>query len=679
MYSENPMMYKKYGSSKILNSFQDRLKCRWLYKCEQLLLATAAIFILCHPLTLEAQSSDTQVNERRISVRDYRNKMMAGWIGQMVGVGWGAPTEFRYQGQIIPAEKVPEWLPEMVNVYSQDDLYVEMTFLRSMEVYGLNVSIHQAGIDFANSAYLLWHANRAGRDNLRRGIAPPNSGHPSYNEHSDDIDYQIEADFSGLIAPGLPNTVIALGEKFGRLMNYGDGLYGGQFVGGMYAEAFFEDDPARLIEAGLRCIPENSQYAEAIRDVIKWHAAQPDDWEATWQLINSKYHENPDYRRYSCSGTEGKLNIDAKINGAYIVMGLLYGNRDLDLTTIVSMRCGQDSDCNPSNAAGILFTTIGFDMLPDRFVSGLDTEKKFSFTEYTFPELIDICEKLAIEAVKSAGGRIEVNSEGEELFVIPVVTPVPSELEQSWAPGPVAEDSFSKVELAQIKGHWVFRYSLLFLVILVFLVLKENRNLQATLILIPLLIVFVVLELVESRMSADLLGTVNFITAFESLGVSLAILLLVGQRFTPAKWFVSISAALVILAIVGFAGVSGANGGRYIAATKITMGAFGLQAVVWLLAIIFASLLCQKRCSRIRFNTLTISGFFIFHVIVMYLISKAMASTPLGGLADNVAILLIGALIQGIILYLITLPYLILAYRNAVYDKRMRDWLRLAN
>ena len=33
---------------------------------------------------------------------------------------------------------------------------------------------------------------------------------------------------AGLIAPAMPNIVIELGEKCGRLMNYGDGLYAGQ-------------------------------------------------------------------------------------------------------------------------------------------------------------------------------------------------------------------------------------------------------------------------------------------------------------------------------------------------------------------------------------------------------------------------------------------------------------------
>ncbi|HUT37547.1 MAG TPA: ADP-ribosylglycohydrolase family protein, partial [Planctomycetota bacterium] len=236
---------------------------------------------------------------RRLPVKDYLDKMKGGWIGQMAGVGWGGPTEFRYKGKIIPEDKMPKWNPGLINQFNQDDIYVEMTFLRTLEEHGFEAPIRQAGIDFANSGYPLWHANKAGRDNLRRGIAPPDSGHPQFNKHADDIDYQIESDYSGLIAPGLPQVVIELGEKFGRLMNYGDGLYGGQLFGGMYAEAFFESDPVKLVEAGLKCIPQGSQYAECIRDVLAWHKENPKDWTETWKLINEKYHENADYRRAS--------------------------------------------------------------------------------------------------------------------------------------------------------------------------------------------------------------------------------------------------------------------------------------------------------------------------------------------------------------------------------------------
>ena len=395
--------------------------------------------------------SAEQKKFRRLGVKQYVDKMKAGWIGQMVGVGWGAPTEFKFRGTIIPEDKMPKWKPQTVNQFNQDDIYVEMTFLRTLEFYGLDVSIRQAGIDFANSGYRLWHANKAGRNNLRGGIAPPNSGHPRFNKHADDIDYQIEADYSGLIAPGLPNTAIELGEKFGRLMNYGDGLYGGQFVGGMYAEAFFETDIEKIIRAGLECIPEASQYHECISDVLSWYKQNPNDWQKTWQLINSKYHLNPDYRRFSCSKeSDLSFNIDAKLNGAYIVMGMLYGQRDPDKTVIISTRCGQDSDCNPSNASGVLFTTIGFSKLPERFTSALDPNRKFSHTPYNFPRLVEACEKLARQAVKRAGGRIEKDANGEEVFVIPVEQPRPGKLEQCWQPGPIANSRFTQQQLGKL-------------------------------------------------------------------------------------------------------------------------------------------------------------------------------------------------------------------------------------
>jgi len=203
-------------------------------------MSTLNRVVLLAVFVFSCVATNAHALNRRLSVDEYRDKMKAGWIGQMVGVGWGAPTEFRWKGQIIPADKMPKWSSEMVNQFEQDDIYVEMTFLKTLEDHGLDCSVRRAGIDFANSAYGLAHANEFARDNLRRGIAPPDSGHPQFTDHADDIDYQIEADYAGLIAPGLPNLAIELGEKFGRLMNYGDGLYGGQFVAGMYAEAFLK-------------------------------------------------------------------------------------------------------------------------------------------------------------------------------------------------------------------------------------------------------------------------------------------------------------------------------------------------------------------------------------------------------------------------------------------------------
>jgi len=389
---------------------------------------------------------------RRLPVDTYVSKMKAGWIGQMAGVGWGAPTEFKFKGEIIPEDKMPPWKPGLINQFHQDDIYVEMTFLQTLDTHGLDCSIRQAGIDFANSGYPLWHANRAGRDNLRRGIAPPDSGHPQFNKHADDIDYQIEADYAGLIAPGMPNLVIRLGETFGRLMNYGDGLYAGQFVGGMYAEAFFTSDVVAIAKAGLACIPPECQYAEMVRDMLAWQEKNPDDWQKTWQWIEEKYHKDPKYTHGLCSkpGGQGAFSIDAKLNGAYILMGLFYGKGDPDQTIVISTRCGQDSDCNPSNAGGILFTAMGFENLPEKYVSALDPKGTFSHTPYTFPKLVDVSKKLVRQALAKMGGKVETSG-GKDVFVIPVETPTPSAVMACTKPGPVANATFTEAEKSHIK------------------------------------------------------------------------------------------------------------------------------------------------------------------------------------------------------------------------------------
>ena len=389
---------------------------------------------------------------RRISVEEYVDKLKGGWLGQMAGVGWGAATEFKYKGVIMPQDSMPRWTPQMVNQFGQDGLCVEMTFLRTLERRGLDASARQAGVDFANTGFPLRHANHEARNNLRAGIAPPDSGHPRFNLHADDIDYQIESGYAGLIAPGMPTVAIQLGEKFGRIMNYGDGLYGGQFIAGMYAEAFFESDPVQIVRAGLRCIPEQSQYHECISDVLRWHTKYPDDWTRVWHLVDDKYRLSQAYRRFSCSDVNDVFDIDAKINGAYVAMGLLYGEGDPDKTIIIATRCGQDSSCNPASAAGVLFTSIGFRSLPERFKIALDPWGKFTQTSYNFPTLIDVCEDLARQAVVSCGGQAQTDAKGREYFVIPMRKPRLGVLQQSWNPDPPTGSRYTEQEMASVTA-----------------------------------------------------------------------------------------------------------------------------------------------------------------------------------------------------------------------------------
>ena len=45
------------------------------------------------------------------SSRTLRDKIEGGWAGQMIGVSFGAPTEFRSNAKINTAE-LPKWTPD---------------------------------------------------------------------------------------------------------------------------------------------------------------------------------------------------------------------------------------------------------------------------------------------------------------------------------------------------------------------------------------------------------------------------------------------------------------------------------------------------------------------------------------------------------------------------------------
>lgn len=360
------------------------------------LLVCVGVIVGC----LAAGAAETTALEKA----RFLDKCRGAWAGQMFGVCFGAPYEFRFNGMTIDEELRP-WKPEYIaGALQQDDCYVEMTFLKALEDHGLDITYEQAGLAFAKTEYPLWHANYYGRENVRAGIMPPMSGHPLYNRHADDIDFQIEADLFGILCPGLPGESNRLCDIFGRIMNYGDGLYGGMFVAGMYAAAYFEDEDVHaVLRAGLDCIPPESQYRKCIEDVIAWHERSPGDWRATWQRIEDKWQDDID-----CM-PGNPFNIDAKLNGAYIAVGLLYGEGDLLRTAEIATRCGQDTDCNASNAAGVLGCMKGFHAMGTEFTSGIEAirHEKFIHTDYGFDTLIEACQAVTEKIIARTGGRIE--------------------------------------------------------------------------------------------------------------------------------------------------------------------------------------------------------------------------------------------------------------------------------
>lgn len=345
-----------------------------------------------------------------LSKTSLQNKIKGGWAGQVIGCTFGGPTEFRFNGTMMNDYQPIPWYAGYVkktmtdNPGLYDDLYMDLTFVDVFEKKGLDAPVSEHANAYANAGYMLWHANQAGRYNLLNGMKAPESGHWLNNPHADDIDFQIEADFSGLMSPGMPNTAVQIGDPIGHIMNYGDGWYGGAYVGAMYSLAFVSNDINYVVKEALKTIPTQSTFYQCIADVIKWHEQFPNDWKRNWFEIQRKWADE-----VGCpEGVFYPFDIDAKINSAYIVLGLLYGGGDFTKTMEISTRAGQDSDCNPSSAGGILGTMLGYDKIPTYWKEGLQGAEDIDF-KYTTMSLNDVCSmgmKHALQVIERNGGKI---------------------------------------------------------------------------------------------------------------------------------------------------------------------------------------------------------------------------------------------------------------------------------
>jgi hypothetical protein len=378
------------------------------------------------------RSKDNELEFYVLTKAELRDKIKGAWAAQTIGVTYGGPTEFRYNKRTIPDSILIAWSDTMMSHWMThipalyDDVYMDLTFVEVMEKEGIDAPAIAHARAYAEAEFWLWHANQQGRFNILSGIPPPESGHWLNNPHADDIDFQIEADFAGIMTPGMPNSALQVCDRIGHIMNYGDGYYGGLFMATMYSYAFVKDDIEEIIQNSLRHIPKQSTFHQCISDVIEWHRQFPKDWRKNWQMIEDRWGEDigcPD-------GVHRDFNIDAKLNAAYVVLGLLYGNGDIGKTMEISTRAGQDSDCNPASSGAIVGTIIGYDAIPKYWSSGLDAveDMDFQFTSTSLNDVYEISYRHALEMIEKNGGIIE-----DERVKIAKETPKKAPLEQSFA------------------------------------------------------------------------------------------------------------------------------------------------------------------------------------------------------------------------------------------------------
>lgn len=395
---------------------------------------TQAIIITFLAITFSQIGSRTYSQTARpqfkeLTIDQLKDKIKGAWVGQAVGVTYGGPTEFSSLNKMVPQESLVKWDEHTLKngylktAYLYDDLWMDITFMNVIEKNGLNAPVDKFANAFANAPYPLWAANQNARNNILNGIMPPASGHYLNNPHADDIDFQIESDFIGIMSPGMSLASSTYCDKVGHIMAYGDGWYGGVFISALYSNAYVMNDIQSIVSQSLKLIPPQSDFHKCMTEVIQLHKQYPDDFTKTWAQLQKKWKTD------KCSdGFFSFFDIDAKINSAYVLIGLLYGNGDFTKTLEISTLCGQDSDCNPSSAGGIIGTMIGFKNIPEIWKKGLNEVEtmKIAYTNFSLQEVYDMSLKHALELVKQNGGSVNRKS-----ISVPLQVPVQVKFEQT--------------------------------------------------------------------------------------------------------------------------------------------------------------------------------------------------------------------------------------------------------
>jgi ADP-ribosylglycohydrolase len=385
-----------------------------------------AVVAFALALALPGAAADDQ----SLSRAEVRDKIAGGWYGAVIAGAWGEPTEFRFNGRVVPADRVPRWNVAGANRYAfqgeSDETYVEIPFLDATLHAAPGAGYPEWGQALAASRFELFFANRRARENLRAGIPAPASGNPANNPRAYDIDFQIESDWIGLALPDQPGAAAELAWRVGHVTSYGDGVYGGVMIAALHAAAFRAASVREIVEAGREAIPEGTAYRQMIEDVLRLHRRHPRDWQAAWGRLERSW--NAHSRAAKRTAVNAEFNIDAKLNGAYVLLGLLYGGGDFERTIRIAMRAGQDSDCNPSNAASILGTWIGRSGIPHRFRHGIARDRPFPHTDYTLKS--SIAANLELAATLSAARGGQTDERGWSVTPSPV-EPAPFE---QWAP-----------------------------------------------------------------------------------------------------------------------------------------------------------------------------------------------------------------------------------------------------
>lgn len=337
------------------------------------------------------------------------DRIEAGWLGRIAGCNLGKPLEWgdhwtvshiesylRQAGAYPLRDYVPvlEPMPPEFELNESwphstrgridgsardDDIDYAILALHMLERYGRGLTpadVAQEWIELLPIGQV-YTAERAAYINLVNGLTPPATARHR-NPYREWIGAQIRGDVYGYVNPGDPWSAARLAYQDASLSHTGNGIYGGMWAAALVASAFSADTPRAVVETAIRVVPPRSRLADAVRQVLAWHAEG-----LSWQAARENIQRS--YGHYSW--------VHSINNAAIVTLGLLWGDSDYLDAVGITVMSGLDTDSNAATVGSVMGVLVGTAGLPAHLIEPLHDRTRSALFGFDNTRISDLARR----------------------------------------------------------------------------------------------------------------------------------------------------------------------------------------------------------------------------------------------------------------------------------------------
>ena len=227
------------------------------------------------------------------------------------------------------------------------------------------------------------------------GPATPEYTRTHHNPYREWIGAQIRSDGWAWCCAGKPELAAGLAYRDACWTHTRNGIYGEMFMAAMQSAAFAVSDPGELVSIGLSEIPAECRLARALRRTLELVRTEP-DWESCAAKVEALCAEITPYHFWNGEKTAGMNPVHTINNAAFCVLALFYGKMDTLQSTVISVMCGCDTDCNGATVGSIVGAAAGRQKFNEGFAAPLHDTIKPSMIGFEECSMVDLAKRTLV-------------------------------------------------------------------------------------------------------------------------------------------------------------------------------------------------------------------------------------------------------------------------------------------